>query len=248
MKPILLISLLSALLAQNAAAPKPSKGKGGKPGTFEKETLKVGDQAREFRLVVPPGIDGSVPVPLVFAFHGLGDSKENISKYSGFEALAAKHKFIAVFPDALGKKWNINPAADNEDVKFFDALFDHVTTRYNVDLRRVYFTGMSMGGYFSNCLASQRSEKVAAIAPHSGGLGVLAFKGVQAKRKYPAMIVHGDADNVVKVEEGRKSKEVYTKEGHTVEYVEIAGLGHTWAFKENITDKIWKFFTDHPLP
>jgi len=248
MKTLLLLTLAFTLQAQKADAPRPSKGKGGKSGTFEKETLKVGEQTRDFRIVVPSALDGSVPAPLVFVFHGLGDSKENICRYSGFEALAAKQHFIAVFPDALNKRWAIQPSADNEDIKFFDALFDHVTTRYNVDLRRVYVSGMSMGGYFSNCVASQRSEKIAAIAPHSGGLGVLGFKGIQAKRKYPVMVVHGDADNVVKVEEGRKSKEVYTKEGHKVDYVEIPGLGHTWAFKENITDKMWKFFTENPLP
>jgi polyhydroxybutyrate depolymerase len=203
---------------------------------------------RDYKLVVPKGADGAAPVPLVFVFHGLGDSKEAVSMYTGFEALAAKKGFIAVFPDALNKRWNIKPADDTEDVKFFDALYEHVTSKYNVDLRRVYLTGMSMGGYFSNCLASQRSEKVAAIAPHSGGLGMLGFTGVKAKRKYPVMIIHGDADHVVKVEEGRKSKEVYTKDGHAVEYVEIAGLGHTWAVKEGITEKIWKFFSDHPLP
>jgi len=248
MKLLLSLLVLTSFQAQNAVAPRPSKGKGGKTGTFEKEQIKVGDQMREYRLVVPGGIDGSVPVALVFVFHGLGDSKENISRYSGFEALASKQKFIAVFPDALNKKWNIKPADDNEDVKFFDAVLDSVGGKYNVDLRRVYLSGMSMGGYFSNCLASQRSERVAAIAPHSGGLGMLAFTGVKAKRKYPAMVVHGDADTVVKVEEGRKSKEVYSKEGHPVEYVEIPGLGHTWAVKEQITDKIWKFFADHPLP
>lgn len=245
---LLAIPVALFLLAQGAAAPRPSKGKGGKPGTFEKESLTVGGQAREFRLVVPPGTDGAKPLPLVFVFHGLGDSKENICRYSGFEALAPKKGFIAVFPDALNKRWNLKPADDNEDVKYFDALYEHVTTKYNVDLRRVYLTGMSMGGYISNCLASQRSDKVAAIAPHSGGLGVLAFTGVKAKRKYPAMVVHGDQDNVVKVEEGRKSKDVYTQEGHKVEYVEIAGLGHTWAVKETISEKIWKFFTDNPLP
>jgi poly(3-hydroxybutyrate) depolymerase len=198
--------------------------------------------------VVPTKVDGAIPVPLVFVFHGLGDSKENISRYSGIESLASKKTFIAVFPDALDKKWNLNPMGENEDFRFFDALFDHVSSRYNIDLRRVYLTGMSMGGYFSNSLASERSEKIAAIAPHSGGLGFLAVRGVRAKRKYPVMIIHGDQDNVVKVDEGRKSRDVYTKEGHRVEYVEVAGLGHFWAVKENISDKIWKFFGDHPLP
>jgi polyhydroxybutyrate depolymerase len=247
-KPGLFVSLLVVLVPQGGAEPRPSKGKGGSTGTLAKETLKVGNQTREFRLVVPAKVDGAIAVPVVFVFHGLGDSKENIARYSGMESLASKKTFIAVFPDAIDKKWNLNPMGENEDFKYFDALFDHVSSRYNIDLRRVYLTGMSMGGYFSNVLASERSEKIAAIAPHSGGLGFLAVRGVRAKRKYPVMIIHGDQDNVVKVDEGRKSKDVYAKEGHPVEYVEIAGLGNVWAVKENISEKIWKFFSDHSLP
>ncbi len=242
-----LLPLVLALLAQEAPAPLPSKGKGGPAGTFENEKLKVGDQEREFRLVVPEGLDPAKPVPLVFAFHGLGDSKSFICRYSGFEELALKNGFIAVFPAGLEKKWELRAVEDNKDLKFFDALFDHVTSKYNVDLRRVYLTGMSMGAYFSNLLASKRSEKIAAIAPHSGGLGVLGFQGIKAKRKYGVFIVQGDADRIVKVEEGRTSRDAYKKEGHPVEYVEVPGMGHVWARKEDITARMWKFFLDNPM-
>ena len=242
-----LLLLVLALLAQEAPAPLPSKGKGGPAGTFENEKLKVGDQEREFRLVVPEGLDPAKPVPLVFAFHGLGDSKAFICRYSGFEELALKNGFIAVFPAGLEKKWELRAVEDNKDFKFFDALFEHVTSSYNVDLRRVYVTGMSMGAYFSNLLASKRSEKIAAIAPHSGGLGVLGFQGIKAKRKYGVFIVQGDADRIVKVEEGRTSRDAYKKEGHPVEYVEVQGMGHVWARKEDITARMWKFFMDNPM-
>jgi len=242
-----LLPLVLALLAQEAPAPLPSKGKGGTAGTFENERIKVGEQEREFRLVVPEGLDPAKPVPLVFAFHGKGDNKAFICRYSGFEELAAKNGFIAVFPAGLEKEWELRAVDDNQDLKFFDALFDHVTSKYNVDLRRVYLTGMSMGGYFSNLLASKRSERIAAIAPHSGGLGVLAVRGIKSKRKYAVMIVHGDADRIVKVEEGRTSRDAYTREGHVVEYVEVKGLGHVWARKEDITGRMWKFFMDNPL-
>jgi polyhydroxybutyrate depolymerase len=242
-----LLPLVLALLAQEAPAPLPSKGKGGPAGTFENEKLKVGDQEREFRLVVPEGLDPAKPVPLVFAFHGLGDNKAFICRYSGFEELALKNGFIAVFPAGLEKKWELRAVEDNKDLKFFDALFDHVTSRYNVDLRRVYLTGMSMGAYFSNLLASKRSERIAAIAPHSGGLGVLGFQGIKAKRKYGVFIVQGDADRIVKVEEGRTSRDAYKKEGHPVEYVEVQGMGHAWARKEDITARMWKFFLDNPM-
>ncbi len=241
-----LIALALALLPQEAPAPQPSKGKGGAPGIHENE-LKVGEQVRKYRLVVPEGLDPAKPAPLLFAFHGLNDSKNFICHYSGFEKFALKTGFIAVFPAGLEKKWELRADDDNRDVLFFDALLEHVASKYNVDLRRVYLTGMSMGGYFSNLLASRRSEKIAAIAPHSGGLGALSVKGIRARRKYAVMIVHGDADRIVKVEEGRSSRDAYLKEEHPVEYVEVKGLGHLWARDENITGRMWKFFLDHPM-
>ena len=239
-----LLPLVLALLVQD---PLPSNGKGGSTGTRENESIKVGDQARTFHLVVPEKLDPAKPAPLVFVFHGRGDSKDWIRRYSGLEELAPKQGFIAVFPAGLEKQWDLRTVDDNPDLKFFDALFEHLTTKYNVDLRRVYLTGMSMGGYFSNLVASKRSEKIAAIAPHSGGLGVLAVRGVKAAKKYAVMVIHGDADRIVKVDEGRTSRDAYAKEGHAVEYVEVKGMGHVWARREGITDRIWKFFIDHPM-
>jgi poly(3-hydroxybutyrate) depolymerase len=241
-----LVPLLLILCLQDASAPMPSKGKGGAAGAQECE-IKVGERVRLYRLVVPEGLDPAKPVPLLFAFHGLGDSKNFICLYSGFEELARKNGFIAAFPAGLEKRWELRPGDDNKDLLFFDALLDHLAAKYNVDLRRVYASGMSMGGYFSNLLAAKRSERIAAIAPHSGGMGVLASTGIRAKKKYAVFIVHGDADRIVKVEEGRTSRDLYKKEGHDAEYVEVQGLGHVWARKEDITYRMWKFFLDHPL-
>ena len=41
-------------------------------------------------------------------------------------------------------------------------------------------------------------------------------------------------------------RDKYKKEGHEVTYVEIAGLGHEWATKQSINDRIWEFFEKHP--
>ena len=135
----------------------------------------------------------------------------------------------------------------NEDLAFFDALYQRITAEYRVDLNRVYATGMSNGAYFANLLASQRSDKIAAIAPHSGGLGVLGRRGIQARRKYPVMVIHGTDDRLVPVSQARKAHEAYRREGHEVLLVEIAGLGHRWATQANINDQIWEFFRAHPL-
>lgn len=241
---IRLIPIVLLLLAQEAPAPLPSKGKGGAAGAADGE-LKVSELTRTYRLVVPEGLDPAKPVPLVFVFHGLGDTF--ITRYSGFEELATKKGFIVVFPNGVNRQWDLRAAEENRDLRFFDALLERIASKYNVDLRRVYATGMSMGGFFSNLLASKRSERIAAIAPHSGGLGVLAIRGIKAGRKYPVMIVQGAADPLVRVEQGRSSRDAYLKEGHAVEYVEIKDLAHIWARSEDITAKMWKFFLDHPM-
>ena len=242
-----LVAISMALLGQEAPAPLPSKGKGGPAGSIERQQIKVDDADREYGLAVPEGLDPAKAVPLVFVFHGRNDSQLFIRRYSGFEDLAMKSGFIAVFPSGVDRQWDLRGDDDNKDLKFFDALLEHLGSKYNVDLRRVHLTGMSMGGYFSHLLAAKRSEKIAAIAPHSGGLGVLSARGVKAKRKFPVMVIHGEADKIVKVSEGRAARDLYQKEGHVVEYVEIEGLGHVWARKQDITDRIWKFFSSHPM-
>jgi len=249
--PRLLLSFLLVLLAavvdagEVAIAPQPSNGQGGKAGSFASETLKINGKDRVYRLYVPESYDPKKPLPLVFGFHGFLDSKEGMALYTQFENVAKAKDFIMVFPDGLDKSWKIVPLLSKDDFAFFDALYDHLGKQFNVDLNRVYLMGMSNGAFFSNFLASQRSEKVAAIAVHSGGLGVVGEKP-DVKQKYAVFIAHGDKDNIVSVDEGRKERDVYTKAGHAVEYVEIPNHGHSWGLLQGIDDKIWKFFETHP--
>lgn len=240
-------TLLLAALVQDVK-PRPSKGTGGKTGEFADLKITVGSRERSYRAYVPREATGKNPVPVVFIFHGRGSTKEQMHAYLKFDDLAKKNKFITVYPDSIGGEWELKSAKDNPDLDFFDALLSELGAKYNIDLARVYATGFSMGGYFSNLVGCTRSDTLAAIAPHSGGLGLLAFTGVKAERKIPALVIHGDADNVVPVEEGRKTKDAYEKAEHPVEYVEIKKLRHEWAHGEKINAAIWAFFEKHPLP
>lgn len=227
--------------------PRPSGGKGGKKGSFENETIDINGVTRSYRLVVPESIDLMRPVPLVFAFHGfLLDSAEFMSRYSRLAEVAEKEKFILVFPQGLERRWEIF-AKNNRDVAFFDVLHKSIEQRYNIDLNRLYVTGMSNGAYFTNLLASQRSDVIAAIAPHSGGPGLLAVSGVKADRKYPVLILHGTLDSIVPPNEGRNTRDLYKQEGHEVELMEIKGLRHFWSTRHGGNARIWEFFKEHPM-
>ncbi|HEY1067567.1 MAG TPA: PHB depolymerase family esterase [Pirellulales bacterium] len=228
-----------------AAPANPSNGQGGKSGVFGHVEVAVNGVERAYRLVVPKSLDLNKPAPLVFAYHGLGDSKDWMPWHSKLSKLADEKGFILVYPNARYRFWPLLPQIAQDDLKFFDAMYDAITKQYNIDLNRVHVVGMSNGGYFSHLLASERNGKIASIVCHSGGLGQYTFQAIDVAQKYSVLVIHGAVDTVVNVTEGRRVRDFYTKWGHPVEYIEIPGWNHYWAAKKN--DAIWDFLQKHPL-
>jgi polyhydroxybutyrate depolymerase len=221
---------------------------GSKRGDFGAETVKVGDATREYRLVVPKTVDLAKPAPLVVAFHGmLIDSKDVMPQYAKLNETAEKHGFIIAYPNAIRKSWGIAPEKVKNDPAFFDALLRKLAATYKIDQDRVYAVGMSNGGYFAHLVGRERSKIVAAVASHSGPLGLQTLLGVNAERKFPALIIHGHLDRIFPVVIARENRDKYRREGHEVKYVELKNVGHMWGTKADINETIWKFFEDHPL-
>src|SRR5262245_26990284 len=152
-----------------------------KPGNFGNESVKVGGVMRAYRLVVPRQLDLSRPAPLVVAFHGwLVDSKDVMPLYTNLNETAEKHQFLLVYPNAVGNSWGIEPNKVKDDLAFFDALLAKLMAEYRIDPDRIYVVGMSNGGYFAHLVGKERSRTVAAVASHSGPLGLQTFLGVFA--------------------------------------------------------------------
>lgn len=218
-----------------------------KPGEFAAESVQIGKVKREYRLVVPKTVDLTKSAPLVVAFHGMIiDNKDVMPKYSKLNETAEKEQFVLAFPQALGGHFGIKPDKVKEDLAFFDALIKKLSTDYKIDPDRVYVLGMSNGGYFAHLVAKERSKVVAAVASHSGPLGLQTLLGVHAERKFPVLIIHGDKDRIFPVAFARENRDKYQHEGHEVKYVEITGLDHEWGVKQDINATIWKFFEEHP--
>lgn len=241
------IFLAIAMLGLTGCARPAPAAATGKHGEFAAETVKVGDATREYRLVVPKTVDLAKPAPLVVAFHGMGiDSKDLMPLYTKLNDTAEKHQFILAYPEALGRSWGLAPDKIKNDLAFFDALVAKLTAAYKVDADRIYVVGMSNGGYFAHLVGKERSKTVAAVASHSGPLGLQTLLGVNAERKFPVLIVHGDQDRLLSVDFARENRDKYQREGHEVKYVEVAGLGHAWATDAGVNETIWKFFAGHP--
>jgi polyhydroxybutyrate depolymerase len=78
-----------------------------------------------------------------------------------------------------------------DDVEFTRSLLDDLATVANVDANRVFATGLSNGGIMSHYVASELSDRIAAVAPVGGPLMMPA---PNAKRAVSVMHFHGTAD------------------------------------------------------
>jgi polyhydroxybutyrate depolymerase len=170
-------------------------------------------------LVIPGTVTTNGPAPLLFAFHGAGGSPDGMARSTNLDRLAAAEGFYLVYPEGRHSSWPPfippeNPDYIDPDLLFFDYLCRELISRYNIDGRRVYATGMSQGAVFVNLLVAKRSDNIAAAAPHSGWLPEpLADEGIKAARKCPLLLVAGTDDTQVPEEVAREAAKCFRHEG-----------------------------------
>jgi len=190
----------------------------------------VVDDVRTAYRVYAPKVRATLPV--ILFLHGAGESgTEDVAPTTvgiGPAIAAAPERFpaLVVFPQASqGYGWRgFNMAAA------VAALAD-VESRYATDRARVYVTGISMGGYGTWLLALQQPERFAAVVPVCGGLDRTTSHldiphAAERLAPIPQWVFHGDADNIIPVEESRLMVEALRTAGADVRYSEYAGVRH----------------------
>ena len=139
--------------------------------------------------------------PLILFLHGAGERGSDLEmvKKHGIPKIAEARDdlpFIAVSPQCPeGTTWS-------EEMLALEALLDKVQEAYAVDPKRVYLTGLSMGGFGSWHLGALRPERFAAVVPICGG-GDWFFRRIQrvcTLAPVPVWAFHGAKDPVVPVE------------------------------------------------
>ncbi len=165
-------------------------------------TLEHGGVTRSIRVHVPASYDPVRPTPVVLDFHGYTMSASAQEDLTRFPAKADAEGFISVHADGTGtpRGWNGGaccgtPATTGlDDIGFVLALLDQLEARLCVDPRRVFSTGFSNGGFLSHRLGCVAADRIAAIAPVSGMMGVDAC---DPSRPMPVMHFHGTSDTIV---------------------------------------------------
>ena len=158
--------------------------------------INVNGTKRDYILYVPENYSGDTPLPLLFSFHGLRSSMENIYRKSKFDELAENENFIVVYPEAIDEKWNLSSVA-NPDIDFVKALLDALEEGLNIDADRIYSTGMSNGGNISFLLACELSDRIAAIASVTGlNLHLDVNETCGTTRPIAILQIHGTEDPI----------------------------------------------------
>jgi polyhydroxybutyrate depolymerase len=179
------------------------------PGNSNRK-ITVGGIEREYNLHVPPSYDPATPIPLVLNFHGFTSNMAQQELFSMMSPKADSAGFIVAYPNGLknasgAQSWNAGfCCADDptrDDVGFVNAMLDDLEGAGCIDAKRVYATGMSNGGYMSHLLGCKLADRIAAIAPVAGVLGIPAAE-CQPSRPLSVIHFHGTADTLVEYDAG----------------------------------------------
>jgi polyhydroxybutyrate depolymerase len=185
-------------LARASKSPDAAAAAEAQVGTHDR-TLTVDGRRRSYRLYVPAAHPTTRRLPLVIALHGGQSSGHEMEVLTGLSALAEREQFLAVYPDAIGvyrdkRYWNDGRVPEVDDVKFIGMLIDELVRSFAADPARVYVTGISNGASMTNRLGVALAERIAAIAPVAGTIGVQAADRWQPARPLPVVYFHGTAD------------------------------------------------------
>lgn len=169
-------------------------------------SLEVEGVARTYYVHVPPSFDELKSLPLVLAFHGGGGKATMMHRVSKLTNTSDIHCFIVVYPDGLERHWSDQRAMTGFDRKgdlgFIDALLNQLIEEYKVDPRRVYSTGISNGGFFSQDLAIAFPERIAAVASVAASVSLPVYKKVMPPSPVPILFMLGDQDPIVPYDGG----------------------------------------------
>lgn len=199
---------------------------GGLDAGDHTRTLDVDQNSRVYTVHVPPSYNRAKPVPVVLVFHGGGSNVEQMVRFCGMNDKADKEGFVVVYPAGTGRLKRVltfnggnccGYAQRNniDDVKFVRMLLDDLATVVSVDKKRVFATGMSNGGIITYRLASELSDRIAAIAPVAGPMGTATCK---PKRPVPVMHFHGTDDDFAPFTGGKGRRSLTKTNFYSVEH------------------------------
>ena len=172
---------------------------------------------------LPKDYDPAKEYPLVLFLHGAGERVQDPHQamFHGYmkyvREQGKEYPFIFIAPQCIGN------AYWGSYTESLSAFLDYVLETYAVDRRRVYLTGLSMGGTGTWMFAMARPNTFAAIMPVCGS-GI--YWNVANLLKTPIYMVHGDCDTCVPISDSVEMLTSINSRGGNAKLKICYGVGH----------------------
>lgn len=233
-------------------------------GRFVKRELVLGGTSYRYQVFVPSRAAGGRQPSVILFLHGSGergsDGDKPVAVGLGPHVRAHLRDFpaIVVFPQApQDSEWS------GAGTAIALQALDAASREFHGDPRRTYLTGLSMGGYGVWELALLHPQRFAALVPISGAIrppsderalfvtpvaGEADPYAALASRLHsmPIWIFHGAKDDVVPLEDDRRTTSALKAAGGNVRYAELPDANHNAWDPAYATPELWAWlFAQH---
>ena len=194
---------------------------------------------------LPKDYDPAKEYPLVFFLHGAGERVQDPHQamFHGYmkyvREQGKEYPFIFIAPQCIGN------AYWGSYTESLSAFLDYILETYAVDRRRVYLTGLSMGGTGTWMFAMARPNTFAALMPVCGS-GI--YSNVANLLKTPIYMVHGDCDTCVPISGSVEMLTSINSRGGNAKLKICYGVGHdAWNYAYT-DDSLLEWMLSQRLP
>jgi len=216
-----------------------------------------------YRLLKPLEYDASKKYPLVIFLHGSGERgsdneaqlKNAVSSFLQEDIRKKYPSFVLVPQCPEGDRWSPFKEGDeaekfwlsespSETMKLLLELINYTQETYSIDQKRVYATGLSMGGQGTYDLLIRNPDTFAAAVV------VCSFSDIREAKviaNTPIWIFHGEEDQVVPIDNARVMVNALESVGAKLKYTEYPDTNHnswdkafgeeklySWLFKKKL--------------
>ncbi len=209
------------------------------------QNFMSGGASREFLLELPAQPTGA---PVIFLWHWLGGSAQQIMTGLGGSGLADTNEVIIIAPDSFQSQfeWRFTQGpANNIDIQLFEDLLACLSEQFSVDLNRIHSTGHSAGGLWTSYLTMHESQYLASTVVFSGGSDQASY--VTPSRQLPVLVVWGGPTDTFSGFNFETSSQLFSQllrnDGHFVAHCVHAG-GHVPP--PNAASLLIDWFQAHP--
>lgn len=181
-----------------------------------------------YLLYLPEGYEDSTEKtwPLLLFLHGYGDRGDNVlllAKASPFMFIREKGPlpFIIVAPLR-----NTYEGYSSFPEDYMEGVLEEIQAEYRVDPKRIYLTGLSMGGEATYRFALHQPDTFAAIAPLAAYLFGADAASMASIKNLPIWAIHGADDIVVPLAKAQQVIDALREAGNDVRFTVLQEYDH----------------------